>query len=53
MRNKDIGFDGFSKKQIQEIYYDIYSREKELKFGVVAIKLEMIDEIPIPHTGQE
>ena len=35
-----IGFDNFSKDEVESIYYDFYSTENELKYGVIAIKVE-------------
>ena len=39
-----IGFLNYNNCQIEEIYHTIYSVENENKFGVVAIKLEKINE---------
>lgn len=37
-----IGFDNNTKDEIESIYYSFYSVDDELKYGVVAIKVEVI-----------
>lgn len=37
----EVGFNGFSKNEIEDIYHEFYSSEDELKYGVVAIKIEV------------
>lgn len=37
----EIGFKGFTKNEIEDIYHGFYSSEDELKYGVVAIKIEI------------
>lgn len=36
-----IGFDNYSKNEIEDIYHEFYSPEKENRFGVLAIKLKI------------
>lgn len=40
---KEIGFDGCGKEQIVDEYHKFYSQEQEQKYGVVAIKLKVIN----------
>lgn len=42
LASKDIGFEGKSPSEIEAVYRRFYSEENEKKFGVVAIKLELI-----------
>ncbi len=37
-----IGFENLSKDEVESIYYGFYSIENELKYGVVAIKVELL-----------
>ena len=39
----DIGFDGYDKDNVIDVYHSIYSAEQENKYGVLAIKLKVID----------
>lgn len=41
---KKIGFDKKTKEEVENIYYGFYSVEDELKYGVVAIKVEVLKE---------
>lgn len=38
---KQIGFDNYSKNQIENIYREFYSVEDELKYGIVAIQVQI------------
>ena len=37
-----IGFENLSKDEVESIYHGFYSSENELKYGVVAIKVELL-----------
>ena len=39
---KQIGFENNSKDEIIDIYHSFYSTDDEIKYGVVAIKVEVI-----------
>lgn len=39
-----IGFNKESKSEVENIYYNFYSADDEHKYGVVAIKVEVIKE---------
>jgi len=41
---KDIGFDGWSKEEVVKLYRKFYSSSEELKYGVLAIKLNVLNE---------
>ena len=38
-----IGFENMSKNEVESIYYSFYSIENELKYGVIAIKVEPLE----------
>ena len=38
-----IGFENMSKDEVESIYYSFYSIENELKYGVIAIKVEPLE----------
>ena len=38
-----IGFENLSKDEVESIYYSFYSIENELKYGVIAIKVEPLE----------
>ncbi len=40
---RKIGFENMTKQTVMDIYYRFYSKEDENKYGVVAIKVEVID----------
>lgn len=40
---KVIGFNDKTKNEIVETYHQFYSKEDEIKFGVIAIKVKLID----------
>ena len=37
-----VGFKGKTLKEIVDIYHQIYSEENEKKYGVLAIKIEVV-----------
>ena len=39
-----LGFDKNTKDEVEKIYYKFYSVDDELKYGVVAIKVDVIGE---------
>jgi ASC-1-like (ASCH) protein len=39
---KDIGFEGKTAAEVNDIYHTIYSVEDEVKYGVVALKMEVL-----------
>ncbi len=39
---RELGFEGKSKQEIEEIYHKFYSREDEIKYGVVAFKIKKL-----------
>ncbi len=41
---REIGFEGNTKEEVENIYHGFYSVENQLKYGVVAIKVEVMDE---------
>lgn len=38
---RKVGFDGFSGKEVVEVYHQFYSENDEKKFGVLAIRVEV------------
>ena len=42
--SEKIGFENMSKDEVESIYYSFYSIENELKYGVIAIKVEPLEE---------
>ena len=38
-----LGFENLSKEEVEKIYHSFYSTEDELRFGVVAIKIEVLN----------
>ena len=43
LSSREIGFDNSNKKEIVDVYHQFYSKEDEQKFGVLAIKLDIIN----------
>lgn len=39
---KDIGFEGKTAKEVNDLYHEIYAIEDEVKYGVVALKMEVL-----------
>ena len=38
-----IGFENMTKQAVKDVYYQFYSKEDEDKYGVVAIKVQVIN----------
>ena len=39
---KELGFEGKSATEVNDIYHNIYTIEDEVKYGVVAMKFELL-----------
>ena len=39
---KDIGFEGKTAAEVNDIYHTIYAIEDEVKYGVVAFKFQLL-----------
>ena len=37
-----IGFCGKTKEEVKDIYHNIYPRDKEIEYGIVAIKIRLL-----------